>query len=66
MDAVTSNFIITTIGIAVGSLVTLIGAMSKCMLKSRCTRITCCGAECIRDVINEDNEVYHETSETPK
>jgi len=53
------------VGISVGAIATLIGAVSKCMLKSRCTRITCCGSECIRDVIDENNEIYHET-QTPK
>lgn len=64
MDPITSNFILTIVGIGVGSIVTLIGAISKCMLKSRCTNIKCCGSECTREVLSEDNEIYHDT-ETP-
>jgi hypothetical protein len=61
MDPITSNFILTMVGISVGAIATLIGAISKCMLKSRCTSIKCCGSECQRDVLSEDNEIYHET-----
>lgn len=65
MDPVTSNFILTIVGIGVGSIVTLIGAISKCMMKSRCTQIECCCSKCTRDVLSEDNEMYHEPN-TPK
>lgn len=65
MDATLSNFIITIVGIGIGAIVSLIGALSKCMLKSRCTTIKLCGAECQRVVIDENNEVYHD-SQSPK
>ncbi len=36
---------------AAGVIVSALGACGMCILKSRCTRIRCCGLEIIRDVI---------------
>ena len=67
MDPITSNFILTVIGISVGAIATIIGALSKCMMKSRCSNIKCCGSECIREVLSEQNEIYTDTqSNSPK
>lgn len=53
MDPVLSNFILTLIGVGIGAIISLIGALSKCMTKSRCSKIDCCcgAVECIREPI---------------
>lgn len=71
IDPITSNFVLTLVGIGVGSLISLIAACSKCMLKSRCTNIKTPCIQCDRDVINENNSVYDaertsDESSTPK
>ena len=40
-------FLLTAAGVVFSAL----GACGMCILKSRCTRITCCGMEITRDVI---------------
>ena len=65
MDAIMSNFILTIIGMGVGSIVTLIGAFGKCFLKSRCTNIKCCCLSCDRDLMPVESDIYHDASSTP-
>ena len=60
IDPITSNFVINMTGIAVGSLIAIIGSISTCFLKSRCTKINCLCISCDRDVLDADNEVYLE------
>ena len=62
MDPVTSNFIINIIGISVGSLIALIGSLSACLRKSRCTSISTPCMSCDRQVLDENTS---EGSETP-
>ena len=40
-------WVLTVIGLAVGC----VGTLLTYFLKSRCSRIACCGLECVRDVI---------------
>ena len=40
-------FLLTVIGGATG----VVGMLLTYFLKSRCSRIRCCGAECLRDVV---------------
>ena len=63
IDPIEANFILTLVGVAVGAIVSLIGAFSKCMLKSRCVNIKTPCISCEREVISEDNEVYHDALE---
>jgi hypothetical protein len=60
IDPITSNFIINMTGIGVGSLIAIIGSLSACFLKSRCTNIKCLCISCDRDVLASDSEVYLE------
>lgn len=60
IDPITSNFVINMTGIAVGSLIAIIGSLSACFLKSRCTNIKCLCISCDRDVLDADSEVYAE------
>ena len=48
-DFVSENqaFLLTAAGLVISAL----GACGMCILKSRCTRIACCGVEINRDVI---------------
>lgn len=50
-DGFSESFYITIIGVAVGALTGFLGFI----LKSRCTRIKCCGLECERSVVSEEN-----------
>lgn len=63
MDPITSNFIINMTGIGVASCIGIIGAFSKCFMKSRCTNIKSPCISCDRDVLSADSEVYAEPSE---
>ena len=63
IDPIEANFILTLVGVAVGAVVSLIGACSKCMLKSRCVNIKTPCISCERDVLSESNEVYHDAEE---
>ena len=60
MDPVLSNFIIMCIASSIGGLTALIGAISACSIRSRCTHIQSCFGciECDRSVIDESNEMY--------
>lgn len=37
-----------------GSVFAAVGGLLMCVLKSRCTAIKCCGAQCERDVLPPD------------
>ena len=56
MDGVLANFLIMVIA---SSVVAIIGGVSSCMMKSRCTHIESPCLSCDRDVIDEDNPVYN-------
>ena len=43
-------WVLTVIGLGAG----LMGTILTYMLRSRCTNIKCCGAECVRDVVKLD------------
>lgn len=70
MDSVKANFLLTFYGLIFGSIVSIIGALSKCFLKSRCTNIKTPCVSCDRDVLSDANSVYDEAQEnfksTPK
>ena len=66
MDGTMANFIIMLLGASVGGVVAIIGGVSSCMLKSRCTNITSPCLSCDRDVIDEENSVYNQpVTQTP-
>ena len=51
---------------AAGVIVSALGGCGMCILKSRCTRIRCCGFEIVRDVIPA-RELHLETpTATPR
>ena len=59
MDGVLANFIIMMVASSVGGVVAIIGGISSCMMKSRCTHIQSPCLSCDRDVIDEENSVYN-------
>ena len=59
MDGVLANFLIMVIASSVGGVVAIIGGVSSCMMKSRCTHIESPCLSCDRDVMDEDNAVYN-------
>jgi len=64
MDPVSANFILTAIGACVAGMIALVNALSKCCIRSRCTKIESPCFTCDRAVISEDSEVYLESQET--
>jgi len=66
MDSTEANYKITLYGLIFGSVVSIIGALSKCFLKSRCTNIKTPCVSCDRDVLDETNDVYDDAQETFK
>ena len=60
MDAVLSNCSIMLIGASLGAVVGIIGALSSCMMKSRCTNIKSPCMPCEREPLDNDNPVYIE------
>ena len=67
MDPVLSNFIIMCIASSVGGLTALIGSLSACCVRSRCSHIQSCFGciECDRSVIDESNEMYTQPVPAP-
>ena len=53
MDSTEANYKITLYGLIFGSVVSIIGAFSKCFLKSRCTNIKTPCVSCDRDVLDD-------------
>jgi len=64
MDSTEANYKITLYGLIFGSVVSIIGALSKCFLKSRCTNIKsaspCLVLSCDREVLDDTNSVYED------
>ena len=60
MDSTEANYKITLYGLIFGSVVSIIGAFSKCFLKSRCTTIKTPCLSCDRDVLDDSNSVYED------
>jgi len=65
MNGVLANFLIIVIASSVGGVVAIIGGVSSCMMKSRCTHIESPCLSCDRDVIDEDNDVYNQSVNQP-
>ena len=61
MDPITSNFILTIVGVSVAGCLSLIGGMGTCMTKSRCTNISTPCVKCDRTLLSVDDPVYLET-----
>ena len=70
MDSTEANYKLTLYGLILGSVVSSLGALSKCFLKSRCTSIKTPCVSIDRNVLDETNSVYEEAQEnfksTPK
>ena len=70
MDSTEANYKITLYGLIFGSVVSIIGAFSKCFLKSRCTTIKTPCVSCDRDVLDDNSSQYEDAPEnfksTPK
>ena len=58
MDSVLANFIIMISASCIGGIVAIIGGVSTCMTKSRCTNIKSPCLSCERDPLDDDNPVY--------
>ena len=58
MEGVLANFIIMIVASGVGGIVAIIGGVSSCMLKSRCTNIKSPCLSCEREPLDDDNDVY--------
>jgi len=59
MDGVLANFIIMLVASGVAGVVAIIGGVSSCMLKSRCTNIKSPCLSCEREPLDEENAVYN-------
>jgi hypothetical protein len=46
------TWVLTVVGLAVGC----VGTVLTYFLKSRCSRIACCGGECVREVVKLDEQ----------
>ena len=62
MDPTMSNFILTLVGLSIGSCVTLIAACGKCTAKSRCSKINSPCLSCDREVL-DDSDLYKDAQE---
>jgi len=58
MDGVLANFILMLVASSVAGCVAIIGGVSSCMLKSRCTNIKSPCLSCEREPLDDDNPVY--------
>lgn len=63
-DFVSENqaFLLTAAGVILAAL----GSCGMCILKSRCTRIACCGLEITRDVIPAKDLHLENPASTPR
>ena len=59
MDSNMVNSLVMLVGASVAGVVAIVGSISSCMMKSRCTNIKSPCLSCERDVIDEDNDVYN-------
>ena len=70
MDSTEANYKLTLYGLVLGSVVSILGALSKCFLKSRCTSIKTPCVSIDRNVLDETNSVYEDAEpnfkSTPK
>ena len=64
MDSNMVNSLVMLVGASVAGVVAIIGGISSCMMKSRCTNIKSPCLSCDRNVIDEDNDVYQVTPRT--
>ena len=53
MDSVEANYKLTLYGLVFGSVVSIIGAFSKCFMKSRCSNIKTPCISCDREVLDD-------------
>ena len=61
------NSLVMLVGASVAGVVAIVGSISSCMMKSRCTNINSPCLSCDRDVIDEDNDVYNTPiTQTPR
>jgi len=58
------NSLVMLVGASVAGVVAIIGGISSCMMKSRCTHIESPCLSCDRNVIDEDTDVYQVTPRT--
>ena len=63
MDPTMSNFILTLIGLSIGSCVTLITACGKCTSKSRCVNIKTPCISCNRKVLDDNSDIYKDAED---
>jgi len=66
VDAELTNFVIVVSSITTAFVLSLVAAISKCMLRSRCTNIRCGCLSCDRDVISETNSIYNTPQNSEK
>ena len=59
MDSNMVNSLVMLVGASVAGVVAIVGSISSCMMKSRCSTIKSPCLSCDRDVIDEDNPVYN-------
>ena len=59
MDSNMVNSLVMLVGASVAGVVAIVGSISSCMMKSRCTNINSPCLSCDREVIDEDNQVYN-------
>ena len=58
MDSNMINSLVMLVGASVAGCVAIIGGISSCMLKSRCTNIKSPCLSCEREPLDDDNAVY--------
>jgi hypothetical protein len=59
MDSNMATSLVMLVGASVAGVVAIVGSISSCMMKSRCTNINSPCLSCDRDVMDEDNDVYN-------
>jgi hypothetical protein len=59
MDGVLANFILMLVASSVAGCVAIIGGVSSCMLKSRCTNIKNPCLSCEREPLDDENPAYN-------
>jgi len=65
MDSNMINSLVMLVGASVAGLVAVIGGISSCMLKSRCTNIKSPCLSCEREPLGDDNAVYQTPRKDP-
>ena len=59
MEGNMATSLVMLVGASVAGVVAIVGSISSCMMKSRCTNINSPCLSCDRDVMDEDNDVYN-------